>query len=179
MARLSTTAKGWMPERCFCSDFDAHGKLGAGQRAEVLQALLREGAISLGDLESLEAPSFCSGLITGGAWTAGVVVGLVLVSLIIQGFGFLWGRCRDRAPGDAEIPGAKPGRKLELRVFATFGGSLGVCENKMVFHRPLASCSQGVEVTKTKGTATTSKLHEQICDFSGKTAPQAKNKEIL
>ena len=104
MVRLSTTAKGWMPERCFCSDFDAHGELGAGQRAEVLQALLREGAISLGDLESLEAPSFCSGLVTGGAWTAGVVVGLVLVSLIIQGFGFLWGRCRDRAPGDAEIP---------------------------------------------------------------------------
>ena len=104
VARLSTTAKGWMPERCFCSDFDAHGKPGAGQRAEVLQALLREGVISLGDLESLEAPSFCSGLITGGAWTAGVVVGLVLVSLIIQGFGFLWGRCRDRAPGDAEIP---------------------------------------------------------------------------
>ena len=104
MARLLTTAKGWMPERCFCSDFDAHGKLGAGQRAEVLQALLREGVISLGDLESLEAPSFCSGLITGGTWAAGVVVGLVLVSLIIQGFGFLWGRCRDRAPGDAEIP---------------------------------------------------------------------------
>ena len=104
VARISPTAECWMPERCFCSDFDAHGELGAGQRAEVLQALLREGAISLGDLESLEAPSFCSGLVTGGAWTAGVVVGLVLVSLIIQGFGFLWGRCRDRAPGDAEIP---------------------------------------------------------------------------
>ena len=70
----------------------------------------------------------------------------------------------------------KPGQKLELRVFATFGVSLGVCENKNVFHRPLASCSQGVQVTKTKRIATTSKSHEQICDFSEKTAPQAKNK---
>ena len=104
VARISPTAECWMPERCFCSDFDAHGKPGAGQRAEVLQALLREGVISLGDLESLEAPSFCSGLITGGAWTAGVVVGLVLVGLIIQGFGFFWERCRDRFPGDAETP---------------------------------------------------------------------------
>ena len=59
-----------------------------------------------------------------------------------------------------EILVAEPGPKLELRVFATFGVSLGVCENKNVFHRPLASCSQGVQVTKTKRTATTSKSHE-------------------
>ena len=47
MARLLTTAKGWMPERCFCSDFDALGRPVTGQRAEVLQALLREGLCSV------------------------------------------------------------------------------------------------------------------------------------
>ena len=61
--------------------------------------------------------------------------------------------------------------------FATFGVSLGVCENKKSFHRPLASCSQGVQVTKTKRIATTSKSHVKICDFSEKTTPQAKIKK--
>ena len=102
MARISLTAECWMPERCFCSDFDAHGRPVTGQRAEVLQALLREGVISLGDLESLVAPSSCSGVSTGGAWTAGVVVGLVLLGLVTQGVGLFWERCRDRSPGDAE-----------------------------------------------------------------------------
>ena len=68
-------------------------------------------------------------------------------------------------------------QNLELIVSAAFGVSLGVGENKKSFHRPLASCSQGVQVTKTKRIATTSKSHEQICDFSEKTAPQAKNKK--
>ena len=83
----------------------------------------------------------------------------------------------DNWPCNPEILGAKPGLKLELRVLATFGVSLGVCENKTSVHRPLASCSQGVQVTKTKRIATTSKSHEQICDFSEKAAPPAKNKQ--
>ena len=75
------------------------------------------------------------------------------------------------------MPVAKGTQNSELIVSATFGVSLGVCENKKSVHRPLASCSQGVQVTKTKRIATTSKSHEQICDFSEKTAPQAKNKK--
>ena len=75
------------------------------------------------------------------------------------------------------IPVAKGTQNLELIAFATLGVSQGVGEHNKPFHRPLASCSQGVQVIKTKRIASTSKSHEQIRDFSEKTAPQAKNKK--
>ena len=93
-----------MPERCFCLGPDTTGRAVEGRGVEVVQALLREGLISSADLEPLVSSSFYSGVSTGGLWTGGVFVGLVLVGLIIQCVGFLWERCRDRVPGDAETP---------------------------------------------------------------------------
>ena len=91
-----------MPDRCFCLGADSTGRAVEGRGVEVVQALLREGLISSADLEPLASSSFYSGVSTGGLWTGGVFVGLVLVGLIINGVGFLWERCRDRPPGDAE-----------------------------------------------------------------------------
>ena len=68
---------------------------------------------------------------------------------------------------------------MELIVLATFCVPLDIGGNNKCSPHPLASCSQGVQVTKPKRLATTSKSHEQICDFSEKRLRKRKTKNLV